>query len=285
MDGLNKKGLMVYWFIFGCFVAAAMFFLLFSRAFADEPITYKGQLQFGMLRTYSIADGTLAYLDESAIYAGRHVAVDLAERGGFYKDDGCGKYLGHALWNNEQGSCIPDYKNEFKAYLDKVLNEYLKAFPYDKLPLGVIDFDFQETRLIGRGMQDIEYNIFPTKSSRVGVPLAGHYYFSPSFNVDFGYDINEYELIKSYADRLVFECKEKPNLDNCIKKEIETFKNPDWALGLCEGETVNTVVNKRAFCIISDYKLWVYDADSEEIVERPVQYQISLYFGKTISIA
>lgn len=233
IGNLKKRGLVIYWAIFGFFLATAIFFLLFSRAFAEEPIEFKGQLQLGMLNSYIKAEGTLFFIDLAAKYSGKQAAVELARNGGFYKGSECGEYLGHALWNGPNKSCIPDYKSEFKTYLDSLLNEYFKAFPLQNLTLGVIDFDFKENRVIGRGMDDFKCGIFPAEGT-IAAALAGYHYFTPSFNVDIGYDVEEYRKIREQAGVLLSECRGNANLDSCINDEIKRFRMPEWGF-VCEG--------------------------------------------------
>lgn len=213
-----------------------------------------GKIQIDLLQTYQDAQKDMFYIDQSAKYAAYESIFDLAENGGFTAlGSKCRDYLRYNVWKK---GCYPDYKKNFNAYFSLNLNPYLSAAE----------------------IKQIDYNLFLEKDKIIGTAVNnlfyefdnGNYSVNPSFSLSIGYDVDDYLELRSDAEKLIIQCKDKPSINQCVEEN----KPSSWILGSCEGDLTTDGINFR-FCVKAGYYP-VYVGDT--IANKQLIYKFALSF-------
>ncbi len=156
----SKKGAIVLWLsALGIIIALLGFFALFISA--KPAISYVGETEIELLKTYQQAEKALFYIDQSAKLAAYQSVYDFGQRGGFSSEPKCGNYSGYNLWSNATKGleeCWPEDINEsFKNRLGKNLDSYLGLYDELYLPKENYNFDLHDNlEIIGIAKKDIK---------------------------------------------------------------------------------------------------------------------------------
>jgi len=258
----------------------AMFFI------GDNTEAFRQQVgvrAFNILDTYQWGEKFLIYVDQAAKYSAFNAVYGIADNGGFIGDSECGRYIEYNLLSNADGrECVPDYEANLEKQVLENLNKYLDIYPVSeegqysfkiKIKKEKIEYDllFNGENLIGTTMDEVTIEIYGKPKEGV-MNIIGTYDVNPSFNVDVGYDIRDYDLLISQAST-IYGCrteKEMAGLIECVKKN----KPDNWQLreDLIKDERV------FAFDVNSSYKLIKYDETDRLAYLRPVVYKFAIYF-------
>jgi len=160
----------------------------------------------------------------------------------FSRGSPCGSFNGYALWNSPERNCWPNLRESFAFLINRRLQAFLDSYPpktHVSEDLDGLEFDFYF-----RGKKVIGSSKTPSF-----IVFRGLIYFSvdPSFFVDSGYDIEEFEDVRRDAQVLVHRCRVVDDLDACLEEEM----NSPWRLGPCEG-SASASGRLRRFCVPSE---------------------------------
>ena len=143
-----------------------------------------GTKQLTIFKTYSKAESTLFYIDQSAKYALQQAIYELAQNGISVSDfelneininqpferNRCGKFKDAYVWyelrkdetgNHAKASCFDDIAlmTNFKFIFDKKLNDYLSVSPYN-IRINNYDYDaIGNIEIIGRARDPLVFDI------------------------------------------------------------------------------------------------------------------------------
>ena len=252
-----------------------------------------GTRAFDVIKVYQETENRLFYVDRAAKLSAQQSAYDLAFNGGFETDSDCGKYKDYNVWSTTDPSiyCYPDnYKEVFEKHLNQGLRNYLSLlpsnkfieftegfsiYPYNLSPDIYYETAFVNKSIIGIHNKDMQTNFYYGKKD-LSKPVAGKYTIKPSFNIDFGYDINEYEIVKGQAVELIRECFQQTDLRNCINQSLPYL----WIFGSCEG-VLDEEERVFRFCVKSSTDVLVNNLRNRVSYE-PVTYRFALYFPKPL---
>ncbi|MBW2977603.1 hypothetical protein KY331_02040 [Candidatus Woesearchaeota archaeon] len=262
MKLLKQKKAMVMIFFLSILIVIIIMPMLFFTLYTKQAQFEKtlGSLQLDLIQTYHSAEQDLLYIDQSAKYSAIQTSYDLAANGGFYFPSSCGKFSDteYQLWNNKDKECYPNYELSFKTRLTNNLNDY---FNVNKLPPPKYEFTILAQNIIGIAAENMIYKL-----------ENGNYSIKPSFNINIGYNINEYQNIITQAKQLVEKCS-TADLQNCIKQNLPA----GFLFGSCEGD--QTIKDRTTrFCIISPTKLPILNPTTNKIESTNIKYKFALYF-------
>ena len=289
MKLLKQKKAMVLIFFLSILIVVIIMPMLFFTLYTKQAQFEKtlGNIQINLIETYQSAEQDLLYIDQSAKYSTIQSTFDLAANGGFHFPSPCGQFLTYQLWNTYENTksssdgqitfspveyepitplpkqppiykeCYPNYELNFKTRLTNNLNDYFNA---KQLPQPKYEFTILNQNIIGTATENLKYNL-----------EGGEYTIKPSFNVNVGYNINEYKNIITQAKQLIEKCKNQ-KLEDCTKILPE-----GWLFGSCEGDT--TITDRKArFCVISPTKLPLLNLTTNKIELTNIKYKFALYF-------
>ena len=295
MKKLNKKSIL---FNISLVVVTAIV-LTTALVALDQLNPFKegiGANSFDIIKTYQEAESRLFFIDQSAKLSSQQIIYDLAANGGFEAESDCGRYKNYNVWSTTDPSiyCYPDnYKELFKKDLNQNLRSYISLLPsgkftkfsprfsiylYNLTPYINYEISFVNNSIIGIPNKDIQLNIYRGEED-LSKPIIGKYIIKPSFNIDFGYNINEYEIIKEQAIDLIRRCQSSQSLSdlrNCINQSL----HPLWVLGPCDGTVGDEQERIFRFCVNSNAKALVRNPGTGKIDFEAVTYRFALYFPK-----
>lgn len=95
-----------------------------------------GSIQKTIMDSYSNVELTFFAIDRPSKYSAQQAAYDLAQKGGFIEENGCGDNFGFAIWQaiDEEGNlvrCFPDQEkinDSYKILFLSNLNEHLENY-------------------------------------------------------------------------------------------------------------------------------------------------------------
>jgi len=257
---MNKKGAVMHWIMLGVLIAIAVFFIA-----AKKPLTteIKGEWSADFLKdNYLEAEKEILTEEIVLRNVGMEVAKELAENGGLSKDiiSECETIDNINLWNSKDKWCLPN--------VSKNVNEEVII----KLKTRIQEAKFSEA-----GFNDSI--LFAKGEKKEITSKAGKYIYDTSAGVDLGYSFEEYEKLKSEAEKLVSICKNKKKLIECLENNKPTY----WKLGSCEqGEEVYTPnIRKIVFCVESPTNYYLVSHVSFLLVWELVKYKLALDFAPT----
>lgn len=246
----SKKGALFHWI--GIVVIFALAFAVLSPV--EFGVTPKGIWQLDFLHhNFVEAEKQLADSDQVALEMGRKTVLSLASNGGFADTPLCGSAEGVTYWNKGNDFCFLN--------VDKEVNEQFNTFykKHDKEASFILSR--QGTELIGKTDTEV----------LLGRKDAQYYALNPGFRANVYYDFDEYFTLQDEAKKLVNECKQAPQLQDCLEKIRPAY----WKFNKCEDETFSSTPEGRvAFCITSPGKYAVFD----EGKFVPVEYRVGLDF-------
>ncbi|MDP3698181.1 MAG: hypothetical protein Q8R47_01200 [Nanoarchaeota archaeon] len=245
----SKKGALFHWV--GIVVVLALAFAVLSPVeFGVKP---KGTWQLDFLHyNYIEGEKQLTDTDQLALQAGRETVFSLAKKGGFVQTPACGSFEGVIYWNKGQDFCFLNVDGE----LNTEFNSHYKK--YDK------EADFTISR------QGKELMGKTGKKIALGSG-AQQYLLNSGFRVNVDYDFDEYFRLQDEAKKMVNECKQATQLQDCLDK----IKLSYWKFGSCEAELFAEQERKVVFCIKSPGKYAVFEKGKF----IPVEYKVGLDFG------
>lgn len=206
-----------------------------------------GETQMDLLEIYQTAQKDLFFIDQAAKLSAYQATHDLADNGGFSPlGSKCGNYLGYNLWSSQTESCYPNYKTNFKAYINGHLNQYFSTHPTE-IKQNNYEFLLTKDSLIATALDNIHYQI-----------TKGDYTVKPSFKINISYNIDEYQLIITAAKKLLDQCKTKPDLKICV----ETNKPKNWALNYCD-----IFSPQERACLEQPGKVSFFDPTTKEFIK------------------
>ena len=276
--------------LFGILLVVAAAIVL-STAFiiiSGKTSPYRKQVgvrSLNIYKTYQEMEKVLIYVDQSARFSAYNAIFEAAADGGFAGDSECGRYSGYNLLNNAAEDCSLDLADYEKNLKDKILGNlkrYLgmypvneKRFPGFKLEISKLgagyDLLFDEEDLIGIAEDDVSIIMSGNDIENVW-GVHGKYIIKPSFNVDIGYGVNEYEVLRSQI-AVIYECKSESDITllvDCVKQK----KPNNWKLR----EDLAGKGRTLAFDVTSDYTLVYYDKTDGLTYLKPVVYKFAVYF-------
>jgi len=130
----NKKSqLLMYSLIVGL-VGAIIFSIIYSGT--KSTFNVIGDTSLSLIGVSQEAEKSLFYLDQSSKYSAQQAAYDLAQKGGFIEENGCGDNFGFAIWQaiDEEDNlvrCFPDQEkinDSYKILFLTNLNEHLENY-------------------------------------------------------------------------------------------------------------------------------------------------------------
>lgn len=243
--------------------------------------TQAGLRSLNVFNDYQKGERFLLYIDQSAKYAAYNAIFEIAGNGGFIGASECGDYKGYNMLNNvNEQSCIPLYEENIRNKTIENLKKYMDIYPAGEKALFMIkkpyfeyDLLFYEENLIGTTMDEVSVKISGRSAVTGIVSTAGLYTINPSFNVDIGYDIIDYDFLTLDATVLIIECKGQDNMEGlveCIKKN----KPDNWQLR----EDLIGAERMLAFDATSSYNLIKYNEADGFAYLNPVVYKFAIYF-------
>jgi len=209
-----------------------------------------GSKAFDAVVLYQKAETSMFYADQSAKLSAQQTAYDLAQKGGFYNESKCGEKEGYAIWSDgTDKDCYPEYKTEFQKKFNDIMKEYLNPL----LPSSAgYELSFIDKMIIGVPQWARFFSgIYGSSKNRL------------SFNINIGYDINEYKDLITKAENLVSECN---NDIGCVNNKADEYK---W--NLIEGTE-----NIFKFSAETDTKVLVKNAE-DEVSYESITYKFALY--------
>lgn len=209
-----------------------------------------GANQLGLINTYYEAEKDLLYIDIAAKLAAQQAIHQLTITGGIDPTLCQNQFLGHPL--------LTDCDLEYEEYFNKLFKQEFKKYSAEEHSLLI-----NGPNLIGTSYND-SLIVVGAEGEKKG-DIA--YWFRKSFNIDIGYDLEkEYTVFLIDANNLIQQCKDQPNLQECLKTLPE-----GWVFGDCIG--AKTVLNRNAaFCVTSKQRLLTTTG------YEPVIYQFALHF-------
>ena len=235
----SKKGALLHWVVFGILAAIGLFTFLTLNVKVDSGVKGAWHLQF-LEENYLPAQEKLLELDIQAKEVGTEVLKELAVKGGFEEQSGCGsvgynvsdKLVNFNLWNNAEKECFPDFTQEGS-------NLFLKRFKQEITNKSISKVLFKDQYLIGFGNTGVI-------NSKIG-----SYKYQNNFKVELPYSIQEYNDLISKARRLVMLCQDQKNLKSCLNQyKLEQYN--DWNYSSCDEEKYLEKERKVAFCIVGE---------------------------------
>jgi hypothetical protein len=239
------------------------------------------------------SEKVLLYVDSSAKLSAWQAARDLAAAGGISSG------AEYPLWKEDKALNTfgpSDYKEEFLRKTKESLTQFLDYYKKQKeIKISKINTIYLS---LSEGNNLIDYSLLSFNKSLAGSAdsqmfvvglrggtLAGYdlvqgqtrrYVVNPSFNVDIGYDINEYLRLSDLSQELLDKCSEANNTFECINANLPS----NWKIGACD-EEFKPEENQKIFrfCVTSDYKLPYYDSKNIKFIIKPVQYKFALDFS------
>ncbi|MBW2966388.1 hypothetical protein KY342_04765 [Candidatus Woesearchaeota archaeon] len=289
MKKLNKKSILfnISLVLIAIVVLTTAFMALFVLKPFKEGI---GTRAFDLIKVYQETENVLFYIDQAAKLSAQQAAYDLALNGGFELDSICGRREDYNIWSTTDPSiyCYPDnYKEIFKKDLNKNLKKHLSLLRSDKF----IEFT-KEFSIYPYNLTPADYEIVFVNKSIVGIPdryaqtnfyygrgsakpIVGKYIINPSFNINFGYNTDEYKIIRDQAIDLIRGCSQQADLIKCINQSLPFL----WTLGSCDGIIKGNEQQRFfRFCAKSNSKVLVYNSEKGSIGLEPIAYRFALYF-------
>src|SRR3989338_7864080 len=244
---MNKKGALFHWI--GIVVIFALVLVaVYPTKFGVKP---KGNCQLDFLQ-YNHLEGEkqLADMDGLALQAGRKTILALAQKGGFSNPPNCGVFDGVTYWNKDQKFCFLDLDGN----VNMEFNSFYRAYDQD----AAFNVSRQGKELMGKTDKKI---LLGTGAQR--------YALNTGFRANLDYDFDEYFRLQDEAKKMVNECKQTSQLQDCLEK----IKPSYWKFNNCESEKFTSAEGKVAFCVKSSYAVF----ENGKFI--PVEYRVGLDFG------
>ena len=294
----SRKGQYYFFFMAVLTIAAlaAIFFMVgLKKDSFNEAVGLKA---FELAKLSQESDKALLYLDVSAKNSAWIAVWDMADNGGISNTSFAGAYHGYNLWKPKQNILGPyDYKQTFVEKTKKNLNRFLvmsygqiKQIKTSDASQANIDFFDEKGRFIDYELLYVNKSLIGSASHpMLGIGLRASevqgeqalmgatrmYAVDPSFNVDIGYDLDEYQTIITQADSLLRACNQT-NTFACV----EANKPANWAIGNCEGMIADKNSTMFRFCVSSRYKIPVHD-NTQVKIQQP-KYKFALDFSQNL---
>ncbi len=247
---MNKKGALFHWI--GIVVIFALVLVaLYPTKFGVKP---KGNWQLDFLQ-YNHLEGEkqLADSDQLAVQVGRKTIFSLAEKGGFAQGSVCGSLEKVAYWNKDQKFCFLDVDGNVNTEFNSLYKAYDKDVAYT--------ISRQGKELMGKTEKKVELGAG-----------AQQYLLNAGFRANLDYDFDEYFRLQDEAKKMVNECKQAAQLQDCLDK----IKPSYWKFNKCESEQFSSTADRKvAFCIKSPAGYAVFEKGKF----IPVEYRVGLDFG------
>lgn len=191
----TKKAALVYNWTLTFMVIGILAWALLQFASKYNQLQPLGTKQLVIFKTYSKAESTLFYIDQSSKYALQQAVYELAKNGGTvsefdideldtsqpFVENECGKFNGAYLWyqikkdtpgNNLKKACFEENSLTTNAlyYFDGNLNKYMTNSPYD-IPHDNYDYKVSDSlQIIGKAYSPIIFNILKEEKPVVKQP-------------------------------------------------------------------------------------------------------------------
>jgi hypothetical protein len=248
-----------------------------------------GTRAFDVMKVYQEGENRLFYIDQAAKISAQETAYDFALNGGFELISKCGAYDRgggdgavdrYNFWTG-QGTleCYPeDYKETFTKMFNQELKRYISLmsseefveisgkssiYAYSLAPDINYELAFFNNAVIGTANIPMQINLYRGKEG-LASPIIGSYKINPNFNVNIGYDINEYKELIEQAKTLINDCKAQTDLKGCAENKIQDFELK-WHL-----IPSITAPDRTLLFNVESSKLFLLD--------RTLVYKFALYF-------
>lgn len=246
----SKKGAIFHWIGIVVIVAIALVVLTPS----EFGVKAKGTWQLDFLHyNYIEAEKQLADSDQLALEVGRKTILSLASKAGLANTPLCGSMGVINYWNKGHDFCFFSVDEE----VNKQFNSLYKKYDKD----ASFTVSRQGKELIGKTSKEVF----------LGEKNARYYTLNSGFRVNVDYNFDEYFLLQDQAKKLVNECKDAENIQDCLEKVKPSY----WKFSSCEAELFAEQERKVVFCVESPGKYTVFQ--NGQFV--PVQYKLGLDFG------
>jgi hypothetical protein len=253
---MNKKGQLIHLAV--VLIGLALIIFMAMSSVGTKSTQLKGKWQTDFLKdNYLESEKLLLNIDLIAKKVGTEIIWELSENGGYKKADPseCDFVDKIRLWNNEELWCFPDIQKKISEYgLYKIKlalnNLYINSVGYE----GDIFY--------GNGDK------FTIKSE------YAKYTFETDFAVHLGYNIDEYDLIKEYSQKLVTTCQNNKELQSCL----DSNKLEYWSYNSCTDEEYFEENRKVIFCVKSPN---LYYLQKDEESSKLITYHFALDFTPT----
>lgn len=248
----SKKGALVHWIVLGLLAAIGLFAWLTFET--ELGVQIKGEWQLDYLRNFYVeGQEELVQRDQEALFAGKKIALLLANNGGFAESSPCGVIDEVYYWNKVGSFCFL----EVDAEVDKAFNVFFQK-KYGKDQKYTVSHQGKE--LVGKSEEAII----------LAGPKAKHTIF-PHFRVNLGYSFDDYFQLQNEAKSIVDLCKWKPDLRLCL----EDTKLPHWKFTNCDTDSYTEENRRVVFCSESPGKYTILRLDGSTV---PVRYRFGLDF-------
>ncbi len=201
---MNKKGTVIHWIVFGIVLAVGLFFSLFIKF--DTGGKIKGEWQMDFLQNNVLpTEAKLAGIDAAARKVAVKTAKELALDGGFKEASPCGQFNKVNRWNVVDRWCLPEVEQNFISMAEEKLSGVLPILKSLKIKVAG-----------GRLRGEAEKVVVLSKDAK--------YVYDPSFVVDIGSSLQEYQKVQREARSLVDGCRNRRDLATCVREKEEHWK-------------------------------------------------------------
>lgn len=143
-----------------------------SDKFEERPL---GERQFSVLKTHTIIENQVAYMEMAAPYAFEYAIPEVSRLAGIKYSD-CGTYRGNSVLNVEQEGCFPDEDDINEAFTDifnEKFNYYLGNYPYAYLPRNNYEIQIDGQQVLAQSTNPLKTPIISTSSVVLFEPIEG----------------------------------------------------------------------------------------------------------------
>lgn len=247
---------MFHWIFLGLLLALIIFLLVGKVGFIEPEV--KGQWPIDFLtRNYLEAEKDLLKTDIIAKNIGINILAELTSNGGFKesKKSDCGQVNNINLWNKPDRLCFP----EVMKNVQELAGEKLKA----EMPQNSFtEIGFTENTFWGKGnQQEI-------------VSDQAKYIYDANFAINLGYSINEFNLVKVDAVKLLRKCSDIADLKQCL----DNNKLTNWKYTSCDAEAFPQNTKQISFCVESPNQAILPKKVGLAVAWEPVRYRFALDF-------
>ena len=249
---MSKRAALFHWMIFGVLAALGLFMMLNFNPELNERIP--GMWHLGMVWTFQDVQIRQLGQDNQIRDAAYQIMENLPDN--LPKDFGCGKVNDIPLLNDGAKLCNVFLQNIFLDSFKETLGENFLS-KYSEIRLSGED-------VIGIAKENEEFppqlvsSIPMVGEQYLVVPFRREYNYNPSFRINLGTKLDEFQQFQAEAGRLLGQCRGKEDLEACI---INNLPNNLWdAYTDCSTDREEQE-NKVSFCVFAHENLYNFALD------------------------